>query len=143
MTDLLEAISDAKDIISLLPDESLAGGTPSDLRASMDSELTSAQTALDEEDVVDAVSHIGAAVDLVSDHVATSCPRRWLTTTLNCVIFCLNDSASLTTPSDTTPTPTTTTRTAPVLGEITIVVIATLTVVVLIGIVWKLRRGKA
>ena len=143
MTDLQDAISDAKDTISLLPDESLTGETPSDLRASMNSELTLAQTALDEEDVANAVSHVGAAVDLVSDHVATSCPRRWLTIMLNCVIFYLDDSASLTTPSDTTPTPTITTRITPVLGEIAIVVVATLTVVVLIGIVWKLRRGKA
>jgi hypothetical protein len=74
MTDLQDAMSDAKDTISLLPDESLTGGTPSDLRTSMNNELTLAQTALDEEDVVDAVSHVGAAVDLVSDHVATSCP---------------------------------------------------------------------
>ena len=142
MTDLQDAISDAKDTISLLPDESLTGGTPSDLRASMNGELTSAQTALDEEDVADAVSHVGAAVDLVSDHVATSCPRRWLMITLNCIIFCLDDSASQTTPSDITSTPTITTPTTPALGEIVIVIVATLTIVLLIGIVWKLRRGK-
>ena len=143
MTDLQDALSDAKDIISSLPDESLTGGNPWDLRASMNSVLTAAQTALDEEDVADAMSHVNAAIDLVSDHVVTSCSKRWLTITLNCIMFGLDDGTNSTTPSDTRSTPTATTPTAQALWEITFVIVATLTIIVLIGIIWKLERGSA
>jgi len=142
MPDLQDALSETKDVISSLPDEALTGGVPSDLRSTMNNELTSAQFALSEEDVADAVSHVRTAVDLVSDHVVTSCPNRWLMITLNCIIYGL-DVTSPTTPSDATSTPTTTTPTTPALGEIVIVIVATLAIVVLIGIVWKLRIGRA
>ena len=135
MPDLQDALSEAKDVISSLPDEALTGGVPSNFRASMNNELTLAQTALSEDDVTDAVSHVGAAVDLISDHVATSCPRRWLTITLNCIIYSLDESTSPTTP--------TTASTISVLEEIMIAMVATLAIVVLIGIIWKLRRGRA
>ena len=135
MTDLQDALSDAKDVISSLPDEALTGGVPSDLRASMNNELSLAQTALSENDVTDAVSYVRTAVDLISIHVATSCPRRWLTITLNCIIYSLDESTSPTTP--------TTAPTTSVLEEIMIAMVATLTIVVLIGIAWKLRRGRA
>ncbi len=145
--DLQDALSETKDVISSLPDEALTGGIPSDLRASMNNELTSAQISLSEDDDTDAVSHVRTALDLVSDHVVTSCPRRWLMITLNCIIYGLEDVTSPTTPSDTTstttPTSATTEPTTPALGEIVIVIVATLTIVTLSGIVWKLRRGKA
>jgi hypothetical protein len=145
MPDLQDALIETKSVISSLPDEALTSGAPSDLRASMNNEITSAQTALSEDDVTVAVSHVRTAVDLVSDHVVTSCPRRWLTITLNCIIYGLEDVTSPTTPSDTTSTPTaaTTEPTTPALGEIVIVIVATLTTIVLIGIIWKLRRGRA
>ena len=148
--DLQDALSEMKNVISSLPDEALTGGIPSDLRASMNNEITSAQTALSEDDVTDAVSHVRTAVDLVSDQVVTSCPRRWLLITLNCIIYGLEDVTSSTTSSDTMSTPTTTTPTSantepttPALGEIVIVIVATITIIVLIGIILKLRRGRA
>ncbi|MCK5303592.1 MAG: hypothetical protein KAJ96_10655, partial [Candidatus Thorarchaeota archaeon] len=108
-------------------------------------ELTSAQTALGEDDLTDASSHVHTAVDLVSDHVITSCPRRWLMITLNCIIYALEYVTSPTTSSDTTSTPTssTTEPTPSALGGIMIAMVVTLTIIALIGVVWKLRRGRA
>ncbi len=143
--DLQDALIETKNVISSLPDEALTGGVPSDLRTSMNNELTSAQTALSEDDFADAVSHVRTAIDLVSDHVITSCPRRWLMIALNCIVYGLEDVTSPTTPSDTASTPTsaTTEPTILVLEEILIVIVATLTIIALIGVVWKLRRGRA
>ncbi len=150
MPDLQDALIETKNVISSLPDDALAGGVPSDLKASMNNELTSAQIALGEDDLTDAVSHVQTAVDLVSDHVVTSCPRRWLMITLNCIIYGLEYVTSPTTSSDTTSTPTTTTpttaNTEPIpldLGGIMIAMVVTLTVLALIGVFWKLRRGSA
>ncbi len=150
MSDLQDAFIETKNVISSLPDEALAGGDPSDLRASMNSELTSAQTALSEDNLTDASSHVHTTVNLVSDHVVTSCPRRWLLITLNCIIYGMEHVTSPTTSSDTTSTPTTTTPTSvttepapPGLGGIMIVMVATFTIIGLIGVVWKLRRGRA
>ena len=148
MNDLQDALSETKNVISSLPDEALTGGVPSDLRASINTELTLAQAALSDDDITDASSHVLTAIDLVSDHVITSCPKRWLLITLNCIIHSSENVTSSTTASDTTsmtttPTSVTTEPSPPALGEIMIVMVATLTIVALIGVVWKLRRGQA
>jgi len=146
MPDLQDALIETKNVISSLPDESFAGGVPSDLRASMNNELTSAQTALGEDALTDASSYVLTVVDLVSDHVITSCPRRWLMITLNCIIYGLEDVTSPTTPSDTTPTTPTSVTTEPIpldLGGIMIAMVVTLTILALIGVFWKLRRESA
>ena len=145
MSDLQDALIETKNVVSSLPDGSFTGGVPSDLRASINNELTSAQTALGEDDLTDASSHVHTAVDLVSDHVITSCPRRWLMITLNCIIYDLEYVTSPTTSSDTTSTPTssTTEPTPSALGGIMIAMVVTLTIIALIGVVWKLRRGRA
>jgi 2',3'-cyclic-nucleotide 2'-phosphodiesterase (5'-nucleotidase family) len=114
---LKHALTQAHYSINILPDTAFTGGTPSNLRTELLTNLILADSALNQDDKPTAHSYTETALNLVENHINASCPRRWLVVELTCVIQYLEEPTTPPTTTPTTPTtPTTTTGTVPIPG---------------------------
>ncbi|NHJ14738.1 MAG: bifunctional metallophosphatase/5'-nucleotidase [Candidatus Thorarchaeota archaeon] len=108
---ILLAIDKVQDTIGGLSDSVFSGGLPSVLRTAIANELVQAKSFLTEENYEASSSSIQDAADTVSNHIISSCARRWLLRDLNAIFIYLNGlsgTSTATSSSTTSETPTTT-----------------------------------
>ncbi len=142
ITNLQHALTQAHYSINILPDTAFTGGTPSNLRNALLTNLTLASSALDQDDEPTARSYTETALSMVENHINASCPRRWLVIELTCVIQHLEET---TTPPPTTPTtPTTPTSPPPIPGfPWQAIIMAIVFTVILLMVTRKKRKNLA